>query len=111
MYSLAEVLEWKYGAIAGTRQKISNDTSPNPEMVISEWNHSIIPQPDETQLQLDFAEYEVYIIAENQKAIANENANQALRDKHKDKKASELTKADVDEWNKQKTVEELGLEV
>lgn len=47
---------------------------------------------------------------EKQKELANENAKQALRDKHKDKKAAKLTKADVDEWNKQKMVEELGLD-
>lgn len=35
--SLAQVLEWKYGFCAGTKQIDSKDTSENPKMAISYW--------------------------------------------------------------------------
>lgn len=43
------------------------------------------------------------------KQQAKEDSKQALRDKHKGKKASELTDADVIEWNRYKMAEELEL--
>lgn len=109
--SLATMLEWKYGPVACTAQAKPKDKSPNPEMIISGWRHPTISQPSKAQLKKDFAEYELYVEAKTQKSVARENAKQALKDKHKDKKASELTDADVIEWNRQKMVEDLGLEI
>lgn len=59
--SLGAVLEWKYGAVASTRQKHKGDKSKHPEMVISAWRHATIPQPDARQLKADFAEYEKFL--------------------------------------------------
>lgn len=55
--SLATVLEWKYGACAGTKQADENDSSPNPKMVISYWKCNA-PQPSESQIEQDFNDYE-----------------------------------------------------
>lgn len=108
-YSLSEVLEWKYGLVANTRQADPNDKSPDPEMIISEWRHPDTPQPTEEQLAEDFAGYTAYREAEEQKKAAREVAKQALRDKHRGKKASQLTQADVMEFMKLKMAEELDL--
>lgn len=61
MPTLAQVLEHKYGPVAGTKQKNPNDTKSNPEMVISSWNHPTIKKPSKAQLKKDFVEYEAFI--------------------------------------------------
>ena len=54
--SLAEVLEWKYGAVANTKEaEISSDAGNG--MMISEWRHPSIPKPSTIQIQQDFLEY------------------------------------------------------
>lgn len=111
MASLAEMLEWKYGLVANTKQGDPNDTSPNPEMVISAWKHPTIPQPSKTQLKKDLAEYKIYQDAKEQRSEDRKSAKQVLKDKHKDKKASELTADDVTEWSNLKMAEELDLEI
>lgn len=60
---LATVIEWKYGACAGTKQFDEKDESKNPRMVISYWKCPA-PQPDEKQIQIDFSEYEQFILDE-----------------------------------------------
>lgn len=67
MYSLAQVLEWKYGPIAGTKQADPQDMGINPEMEIWYWRHPTLPQPDKKQLEKDFKEYDVYMKAQKQK--------------------------------------------
>ena len=47
---------------------------------------------------------------ETQKLIAKEVARKALWNKHKSKKATQLTSADIEEWARQKMADELGLE-
>ena len=48
---------------------------------------------------------------ETQKLIAKESVRKALGDKHKGKKAFQLTSADIEQWTRQKMAEELGLEL
>lgn len=55
--SLAEVLEWKYGACAGTRQFDEDDTSSNPKMVIWYWKCEA-KEPSESEIDALFSEYE-----------------------------------------------------
>lgn len=70
---LGEVLEWKYGAVANTKQKIKGDNSDDPEMMITEWRHPTIPRPDAKQIAADFVEYEAYLNSiEYQKLRARE---------------------------------------
>lgn len=45
-----------------------------------------------------------------QKEIAQKKSMEALLKKHKGKKISQLTKADIDEWICQKMAGDLGLE-
>ena len=59
--SLASMLEWKYGPVAGTKQADEFDVSLNPNMVISYWKHLTILKPTSTQLKLDFKEYADYL--------------------------------------------------
>lgn len=61
MISLAMMLEWKYGPVAGTRQKTKGDKSANPEMFISSWNHPDISKPSSSQIKKDMKEYKEYI--------------------------------------------------
>lgn len=63
--SLSEVLEWKYGPVAGTRQADPNDTSSSPKMVISSWN-SDVSQPDEKQIEADTEEYKAFLTQKEQ---------------------------------------------
>lgn len=58
--SLAEVLEWKYGACSGTKQANESDTSPNPKMVIAYWKCEA-PQPSDAQIAIDTQEYQAYL--------------------------------------------------
>lgn len=61
--SLSEVLEWKYGPIADTRQVDESDwTSPNPKMRISAWRHKTLSQPSEAQLAQDLEDYKAYLV-------------------------------------------------
>lgn len=59
--SLAEIIAWKYGSVASTKQKIRGDKSIDPEMVIFDWRHSTISQPDDIQIQADRIEYQAYL--------------------------------------------------
>ncbi len=111
MISLAEVLEWKYGSFAGTKQKDPNDNNPNPEMVISSWNHPSIPKPDEAQIAEDFAEYEIFIAQKNQKKEATQQAIDDLKESIKDKKKSEITDQQAIDFIKLKMAQELELEL
>lgn len=54
--SLAEVLEWKYGPVAGTAQADQNDHSVSPKMVITSWNSSQ-PIPTDSELVTIFQDY------------------------------------------------------
>lgn len=61
--SLSEVLEWKYGPVADTKQIDESDwTSPNPKMQISTWRHKTLPKPTEAQIALDTEEYKDYLV-------------------------------------------------
>ena len=61
--SLSEVLEWKYGPIADTKQVDESDwTSANPKMYISTWRHKTLPKPSITQMALDTEEYKDYLV-------------------------------------------------
>ena len=51
MASLAEVIEWKYGFVASTKQEKSG------KVVISEWRHATISKPDAAQIVQDAVEY------------------------------------------------------
>ena len=55
--SLGAVLEWKYGACAGTYQVDQNDLSPNPTMAISYWN-CVDPQPKDAEITQLFIDYQ-----------------------------------------------------
>lgn len=48
--SLAQILEWKYGACLGTKQADPNDLSPNPKMIISYWKCGV-DQPSEEEIK------------------------------------------------------------
>lgn len=50
---LSEVLEWKYGRVADTKEI-------GDEMTICAWRHPSIAQPDRAQLILDFQEYDAH---------------------------------------------------
>ena len=78
--SLAQVLEWKYGFVASTKQDDPNDMSNNPKMVISEWKHQVIPQPDEAQLAIDKQEYIAHLA---QIEADSEAEKEALKEKLK----------------------------
>ncbi len=79
-YGLAQVLEWKYGRVANTRQADPGDMSPNPKMVISEWRHKTIPQPSKAQLKKDFAEYEAYQATQVAEAAINAVKERKIQD-------------------------------
>lgn len=69
IFSLAEVIEWKYGPVAGTIQVDIKDKKPNPKMKISSWHHPDIKKPSTAQLEKDFAEYEVYLKSKEYKEL------------------------------------------
>ena len=49
--NIAQVLEWKYGRVAGCNLDTGEITS---------WTHTTIPKPTPEQLALDAEEYQVY---------------------------------------------------
>lgn len=95
-HALSDVLEWKYGCVANTKQ-IGPD-----EFKITKWNHPTLPKPTTKQLKEDFAEYDAYIIAQNESKID-------FKEKHRDSKLGTLSDADVIEWAKHKMAQELGI--
>lgn len=84
--SLSQVLEWKYGACAGTRQFDSKDTSAEPKMVISYWKCEE-KQPDENQIEIDTQEYKEFVAT---KGLKNVQEDDALKTKLK------LSDAEID---------------
>lgn len=66
MSELAPTLEWKYGLVANTKYDVARGRS-----VITSWRHESIPEPDEAQLDLDMAEYEVYKTAKDAQDAAD----------------------------------------
>jgi hypothetical protein len=109
MTTLAEVIEWKYGSIAGTKQADPSETGPNPKMVISYWKHETEPEPNEEQLTIDFEEYEIFKAAEDEKKEARKNGLTAIKEKYKDKKKSDITNADAMEYIKFMMAGEYGI--
>ncbi len=78
--SLAQVLEWKYGAVANTRQANLKDKSRNPKMVISAWRHPTIPKPNTAQIAKDTADYIVWKKTQpEKKSVEEEIADIKLR--------------------------------
>lgn len=95
--SLAEVLEWKYGLVAGTKQADPSDMSANPKMVIKYWKHPSIPQPDEAQIDLDREEYKTFLTQKEQET--------------KDKKEAALLKLKVSESELKDALRGVGVNV
>jgi len=76
--NLANILAWKYGYVAGTRQVNPLETGSCPEMYISSWKHATISQPDDAQLIIDYAEYAVGGIREEKKAEVHNLAGEKV---------------------------------
>lgn len=71
--SLSEVLEYKYGKCFGTKQEDEKDfVSKNPKMIISYWK-CIDKKPDEKQIELDFTEYQQFLLSEKTKDQQDES--------------------------------------
>ncbi len=95
MVSLSQVLQWKYGPVANTKQKYSKDNTPNPEMIISNWRHPNILKPSKEQLEADFAEYEIYMEEKEAKKKAINDGITALKEKIKDLAVGDITDRDA----------------
>ena len=87
-YTLPEVIAWKYGYIADTKQVDPEDLSPTPKMVISAWRHPTIEQPSEAQLKKDLQEYV-------KMKEAKTAAKQKMLDRLRSKTFEQLTPDDI----------------
>src|SRR3990167_5578196 len=64
--ALAEVLEWKYGSAADTKEE-------NGKIIISGWR-SDTPKPNENQIALDTDEYKAFLIQKEKSEKSQEDA-------------------------------------
>lgn len=68
--SLAEVLEWKYGTVAGTVQK------EDGTFVIYSWKHPTLPVPNDSQIAIDTNDYKAFLVID--KKIRKEKKDAVL---------------------------------
>lgn len=59
--TLSGALEWKFGAVAGTRQVNPKDMSMSPKMRITSWKHATLPQPSELECDKLIVEYQTHL--------------------------------------------------